>query len=242
MACETIGAPAMTTARLPIALLAVALELSACTGPAALLAALIPDGTTAVMLGNLEKVTDENRRAVAELEQAGRWDELARLSQENLAKDRANADWWLVLGYARSQLGQYAAAADAFGTAVRLEPDASAGWHLLAQAYRAAGEPHRAVNALNNALTATRDSPMTFFLLGESYTDLRRYEDAAAAYREAVRAHEQFPAAWFALARTYARLGRVDDARAARSRLQELDPQLAARLEDDASARELPSR
>lgn len=232
----------MTTARLSIVVLAVAFMLTACTGPQAILASLIPDGTTAIVLGNLEKVSDQNRRRVAELEQAGRWDELARFAAENVASDRANADWWLVLGYARSQLGQYPAAAEAFGTAARLEPDASVGWHLLAQAYRAAGEPHRAVNALNNALTATRDSPVTFFLLGESYTDLRRYEEAAAAYRDAVKADEQFPAAWFALARTYARLGRVDDARAARSRLEELDPKLAARLEDGASARELPSR
>ena len=232
----------MTTARYSIVMLAVVFMLAACTGPQALIASLIPDGTTAIVLGNLEKVSDENRKRVAALEQAGRWDELARLAEQNLATDRANADWWLVAGYARSQLGRYASAADAFGNAARLEPDNIGAWNLLAQAYRAAGEPHRAVNALNSALTVTRDSPVTFFLLGESYADLRRYEEAAAAYREAVRAHEQFPAAWFALARTYARLGRVDDARAARSRLEELDPKLAARLEDGASARELPAR
>ena len=232
----------MTSARYAVASLALAFTLSACSGPAAILASLIPDGTTAMMLGNLEKVSDENRKRVAALEQAGRWDELARLAEESLKKDPSNADWWLIAGYARSQLGGYSAAAEAFGNAARLEPDNNAAWNLLAQAYRGAGEPHRAVNALNNALTVTRDSPVTFFLLGESYSDLRRYEEAAAAYREAVRAHEEFPAAWFALARTYARLGRADDARAARARLEKLDPKLAARLEDGSGTTQLRPR
>ena len=169
-------------------------------------------------------MSDENRKRVAELEQAGRWDELARFAEQNLAKDRGNADWWLVAGYARSQLGQHREAADAYGEAVRLEPDNIAAWNLLAQAYRAAGEPRRAVNALNNALTATRDSPVTFFLLGESYTDLRRYEEAAAAYREAVRRTHFRRRGLRSPALTRGSAAREAGAR----RLERLDPKLAA--------------
>src|SRR6266511_1178018 len=207
-----------------IIVLLLALAVSACTPQSALLASLIPDGTAGVVLGKLEKVQDKNSKRIAELEAAGKWDELARFAAENIDKDRANADWWFVLGYARVQLRQYNEAINAFGTATRLEPDNIVAWNYLGQSYRAAGDPRRAVNALNSALNMARESPVTLYLLGESYGDLQRYDDAVVAYREAVAIEPEFPAAWFSLARTYARLGRNDDAQAARVRLQKLDP------------------
>jgi tetratricopeptide (TPR) repeat protein len=219
-----------------IAALALAALLSACTPQAALVAALVPQGTLNVVLGNLEQLEDTNRQRVAELERGGRWDELARFAERELGKERSNADWWLIAGYARSQLLQHGAAADAYAQVVRLEPDNPAGWHLLAQSHRAAGEPRRAVNALENARFALRDSPLTSYLLGESYSDLRRYDQAAAAYREALKIEQRFPAAWFALAMSYARLGRTAEAREAQGRLEKLDPQLARRLRETMSA------
>src|SRR3954469_2249930 len=98
------------------------LVLTACT-TAAILSALVPERMASTMLGNLEKVTEVNRQRVAELERAGRWDELAKLAEENIAKDARNADWWLILGYARSQTGAHESAAKAYGEAVRFEPD-----------------------------------------------------------------------------------------------------------------------
>lgn len=222
----------VTHARFSIAVAVLCCLLGGCTLQSALLAALVPDSAVSAMLGNLEHVSDENRKRVVELERGARWEELARLADENLKKDRSNAQWWLIAGYARSQMQQYGAAAQAYREAVRLEPDSATSWNLLGEAYRAGGEPRRAVNALNNALLAVRDSPMTFYLLGESYSDLRRYADAAAAYRGALGLEAKFPLAWFGLARAYRELGRTADAQEAQARLRTLDPELARRLEE----------
>lgn len=209
-----------------------AVLVSGCSPQAALLSALIPANTLSTLLGNFERVSEVNRIRVATLERDGQWAELGRLAEQNIAKDKANADWWLIAGYAHSQLGRHASAAEAYATAAWLEPDNFVAWNLLAQSYRAAGEPHRAVNTLNNALLAVRDSPQTYFLLGESYADLGRNNDAAAAYREALKIDARYTAAWYALAKAYERSGRMTQARDAESQLEKLDPQLAKRLRE----------
>lgn len=217
--------------RLAVAAFAAALMLTACA-QTALVAALVPEGTMSAVLGNLDKVSEQNRKRIVELERGARWDELRVFAEQNLEKDRRNAEWWLIAGYARSQLGQHREAADAYGEAVRLEPDNSVAWNLLAQSYRSAGDPRRAINVLNNASVALRDSPMTALLLGETYSDLGSFAEAASAYREAVRIDNQFAAAWFGLARAYGKLGRTAEAKEARARLERLDPKLARRLEE----------
>ena len=213
-----------------IAALAFVLSAPACTPKAALLSALLPQDTVNIMLGNLERVPDVNRRRVAELEKEGRWGELAAFAEAELSKDRANADWWLIAGYANSRLGKHDRATEAYSQVVRLEPDNAAGWHLLAQSHRASGEPERAVRILERARYALRDSPLTPYLLGESYSDLKRYDLAVPAYRDALKIEERFPAAWFALAMSYARLGRTVEASEAGLRLEKLDPAAARRL------------
>ena len=203
----------------------------ACTPQAALLASLVPQGTLEVLLGNLERVRSDYRERVVALERKGAWKELAALAAGELGKDRSNADWWLIAGYAHSRMREHAAAADAYAQVIRLEPDNPAGWHLLAQTHREAGAPHRAVNALNNALPALRDSALTYYLLGESYADMKRYAEAAAAYEGALKIEQQFPAAWFSLGIAYMRVGRVAEARSVAVHLGKLDPKLAERLD-----------
>lgn len=203
-----------------------------CTPQAALIAALVPPGTLNALLGNFERVPDENRRRVADLERRGDWAELARLSAQELSKDRANAEWWLIAGYAHSQVGEHGAAAEAYSNVVRIEPDIAPGWHLLAQTHRAAGEPHRAVNVLNNALLALRDSALTYYLLGETYSELKRDDEAVASYEGALKIEQKFPAAWYALGIAYMRLNRAADAHAAAGQLEKLDARLAGRLRD----------
>jgi tetratricopeptide (TPR) repeat protein len=222
--------PSLSSLRPLIAAAAVCIAFAACSPQMQLLAALTPDGTVSMLLGHLERVSDVNRKRVAELERAGRWDDLAQLAQQNLAQDPRNADWWLVLGYARSQAQDHSAAAKAYNEVVRLEPDNASGWNLLAQSHRAAGDSRRALGVLDNALLALRDAPVTVYLLGETYTDLGRFNEALEAYQKVLVMEPRFPAAWFGLARTYERLGRTDEARQARARLEKLDPQLAQRL------------
>ena len=209
---------------------AIVLALAGCM-TAGIIASLVPPGTANVLLGNMEKVSEVNRKRVGELARTGRWDDLAKLAEENTARERSNADWWLVLGYARSQSGDHRAAANAYREAVRVEPDNESAWNLLAQSHRALGDSERAVVVLNNALLALREAPVTVYLLGESYSDLGRYADARAAYEKSLSIEPQFAAAWLGLTRTYERLGLTDEAREARAKLQKLDPKLAKRLD-----------
>ena len=189
------------------AMLALAV-LSACTPQTAAIMSLLPDGTLSTVLGNLERVEDQNRKRVIELEARKDWDGLARLAEENLARDRNNSDWWIVAGYAHAQAGRHPRAIECYTEVVRLMPDDMLGWSLLAQAYRDAKQPARAVHTLDNALRVRTDSAEIWFLLGESYSDLDRDAPAAKAYFEAVRINNGFAQAWFGLGRAYARLGR----------------------------------
>ena len=207
-----------------------------CTPQQTLIAALVPHGAASTLLGNLQGVGADNRKRVAELERSQKWDELAKFAEQNLAKDRSNADWWIIKGYAQSQSGDHRAAAASYGEAVRLEPDNPTAWNMLAQSHRSAGDSQRAAVILERALLAVRDSPTTVFLLGESYGDLRRFDEAVAAYRQTLGIDPKFSAAWFGLSRAYSRLGREREAREARAMLEKLDPKLAQRLDSSADA------
>jgi tetratricopeptide (TPR) repeat protein len=204
--------------------------LCACTPQAALLMSAVPDGTLSTLLGNIRGMEDANRKRVAELEARKDWDGLAKLAEENLAKDRNNADWWTVAGYAHSQAGRHALAIECYSEVVRLSPDEMLGWGLLAQAYRDAKQPARAVQTLNNAHLVRRGTAESWFLLGESYSDLDRDLPAASAYREALERDRAFARAWFGLGRAYARLGRRAEFEQVLKSLGPLDPALAKQL------------
>lgn len=213
--------------------LSVVLALSAlagCTPQAMLASALIPDGTMSVFLGRLEKEEDGNRKRILQLEASKDWDGIAKFAEENLAKDRNNADWWFVAGYAHSEAGRHQRAIECYGEMVRLAPDDMLGSTSLAQEYRATKQPARAVQTLNNALRTRKGTPGIYFLLGESYADLDRDLPAAAAYREAVQLDGEFAKAWFGLGRAYARLGRREDYEKALTALGKLDSAMAQQL------------
>lgn len=204
--------------------------LSACTPQAALLWSLVPDGTVSVLLSHLEKEEDGNRKRILQLEARKDWDGIAKFAEENLAKDRNNADWWFIAGYAHSEAGRHQRAIECYSEMVRLAPDDMLGSSALAQSYRNAKQPLRAVQTLNNAHRVRKGTPATYFLLGESYSDLDRDLPAAAAYREAIQLDGEFARAWFSLGRAYARLGRTADYEAALKMLGKLNPALAKEL------------
>jgi tetratricopeptide (TPR) repeat protein len=227
------------SARAAICVLAIA-ALAGCTPEQHLLLSLIPDGTFPVLLSHLEKTDDANRRRVAELDARGDWKGLVQLADKNLAQDRFNSDWWMVKGYAYTQLGQHEQAAECYEEMVRLRPDNMLGWNLLAQSQRAARQPQRAAQTLNNALLIRRDSPATWFLLGESYTDLGNYRPATQAYRQAVRLNREFSQAWYGLGRSYARQGRHAEFEQIVQTLTRLDPPLAQQLANERPGPEAP--
>jgi tetratricopeptide (TPR) repeat protein len=206
------------------------LALPACTPQTALLMSALPDGTVAVLLSHLQGMEDDNRKRVADLEARKDWDGLAKLAEENLARDRNNADWWTVAGYAHSQAGRHALAIECYSEVVRRSPDEMLGWSLLAQSYRDAKQPARAVQTLNNAHRVRNGTAETWFVLGESYTDLNRDVPAASAYREALEFNREFARAWFGLGRAYARLDRRGDFEQVLTALQKLNPPLAKQL------------
>lgn len=220
-----------------IVAVAVAILLAGCTPHANLLMALVPDGTIPTVLGNLQGVADANRQRIVELESRGDWEGLAKFADDNLAKDRFNADWWFVAGYARTQLKQHARAVDAYGETVRIDPQNAMGWHALAQAYRNDSRSDRAVRVLEQYALVHRDSPMTLYLLGESLSDLKRWPEAAKVYRELLNLDGRLAEAWFGLGRAQARLGRAKEAREALSVLEQSAPHYAAAL-----AREIDPR
>ncbi len=214
------------------------LALSACTPQTSALMALMPDGTVPILLSHFEAVSDSNRQRLAEFEQRGDWDGLARFAEENLAKDGSSADWWTVAGYAYSRLRQPARAIECYAQVVRLAPDEPTGWNLLAQAYRDAGQPARAISTLNNALLVGKDTPATLYLLGESYDDIGRLQAAVDAYQQALKLNPEFARAWLGLGRAYVRQGRYAEAGEIIKVLEKHDPGLAAELAKLSSRRE----
>ena len=192
--------------------------------------AMIPDGAVSVLLSHFQGTDDVNRKRIAELEARKDWDGLAKFADENLAKDKNNADWWFVAGYAHAQAGRQPRAIECYTEMVRLAPDDMLGWVSLAQAYRDSKQPLRAAQTLNNAHNVRAGTPETYFMLGESYADLNRDLPAAAAYREALKLNNEFPQAWFGLGRASARLGRTADYESAMKALGKLNPALAKQL------------
>lgn len=205
-------------------------SLIGCTPQAALLLALVPEGTFETMLANMQGVSEPNRAKLEALEKKGDWQGIAQFAEDNIAREPRDPDWWVVAGYAYSRLGDHQRAAERFQESVRLSPDEIVGWNLLAQEQRALGQPERAIRTLESALRVSRDSPVTFYLLGESFSDLKRPNRAIEFYLQAIERDPRFVEAVYGLGLAYARLGRKTDFDDALKHLQSLDPAAAKQL------------
>ena len=204
--------------------------LAACNSPAALLLSLIPDGTFAALLNNMQDVDSPNTKKLAELGQKEDWNGIDALARENLARDPTNQDWWIMAGYAAIRLNQLPRANQCFAEAVRLSPSDIDAWNLLGESYRVMGQPDRAVRTLENALRVNQDSPMTYYVMGRSFQDLKRLDRALPYFEQTVHRAPQFAEGWFAYGQTAWSLGRrLEYARAIQA-LQPLDPAAAQRL------------
>lgn len=188
----------------------------------------------------MESVSEPNRRKLAELEQKGDWRGIADFAGQNLQRDSQNAEWWLVRGFAFTQMGELQPAIESFQEAVRFEPSEMVGWHLLAETQRAAKQPDRAVRTLEAALRVTQDNATTWYLLGESYHDLGNYERAAQAYTAALTRDSRNANAWYGLAVANYRLGRKQETDAALAGLRRVNPQLADKVTAQMAAQPAP--
>jgi|SRR6185503_3060942 len=202
----------------------------ACTPQQQLLFSLIPDGTFPTLLSHFERLEDANRRRIADFERRKDWEGLAKFAEENVQSDQTNSDWWLVAGYAYSQLKQRERAIRCYVEVVRLSPDDMFGWNALIEEYRAAGQTERAMQIANRALNVRTDVPETWYLVGEIYSDLRRYEQATNAYGAALKLDEQYPNALLGLGKAYVRLGRKAELQKVEEVLRKIDPAKAGEL------------
>jgi tetratricopeptide (TPR) repeat protein len=191
---------------------------------------LLPDGTFNALLGNMQSVSEPNRKRLAELERKGDWQGIADFAQQSLARDTQNAEWWVVRGYAFLRLEQFPRAAESFQEAVRYEPGEIVGWQLLGETYRLMKEPERAVRTMEAALRVSQDDATSWFILAEAYHDLGRFDRAATAYQQALNRDSRNVNAWYGLTVANYRLGRKQDTDAALAGLRRLDPQLADKV------------
>lgn len=218
-------------------LFALAALAAGCTPQAQLLAAVapymvnfIPLETMATVMSNLKGVDGKNQKRLDELMAKGDWEGVARFAEDNIAKERRIADWWVVAGLAYAQMGQYPKASERFAEAVRLEPGEMENRNLLALSQRLAGDPQRALKTLNEALRVSQQSPDTYYLIGECLMDLKQPERAAAAYERSLSLEPGSPEALYGLGLAYAQTGRSADAQMVASHLQKVQPALAAKL------------
>ena len=208
-----------------------------CTPQAQLLAAVapymvnfIPLETMATVMSNLKGVDGKNQKRLDELMTKGDWEGVARFAEDNIAKERRIADWWIVAGLAYAQMGQYQKASERFAEAVRLEPGDMENRNLLALSQRLAGDPQRALKTLNEALRVNQESADTYYLVGECLMDLKQPAKAAAAYERAVALEPQSAEALYALGLAYAETGRTADVQMVAKQLRQVQPALAAKL------------
>jgi tetratricopeptide (TPR) repeat protein len=182
------------------------------------------------VMDNLKGADEPNHAKLAELEAQKDWDGMVAFAQKNLKVDPMNADWWMVEGYAYTQLARYADAADAFRRVVQYSPDQIDGYNMLAEAYRVQGKPEEAIRTLDRALRVNQDSATTYFLIGESFNDLKEPDRAVEYFQLALRRDAKLVDAWYGLGVAYARLGRTADFDQVEQGLRQLSPPRADEL------------
>jgi tetratricopeptide (TPR) repeat protein len=169
---------------------------------------------------------DDARRKIAELERKGDWQTLAILAAQVSARDPADEDWLVILGYARLEAGDYRQAIDVLRQAAERVPEDVDPRNLQGEALRLSGQSEQAIQVLERSVMSHPNSPAGWFLLGEAYSDARRLERARAAYSESVRIEPEYGMGWFGLAGILARVGPRGEYEEVLKRLKAVNPEL----------------
>jgi len=168
----------------------------------------------------------DTRRQIAELEGKGDWQSLSAMAAQVAARDPSNADWLVILGYARLQAADYPQAMDILGKAAERSPEDADARNLHGEALRLSGQTERAVQVLERSVMSHPNSAPGWFLLGEAYGDSKRLERARTAFAESVRIEPEYSLGWFGLAGALARVGPREQYELALQRLKALSPEL----------------
>ena len=202
--------------------------LAACAGPLA----LIP-WTPLLSAALSSRAGDtETQKLINEFQQKGDWAGLAGLASDYLRGDSKDPDWWVILGYARLQQGNHAAAMEALARATQLNPEDVDGWNLLAEAQRLSGQSGPASRTLLRAMSIDSTSPVSPYLLGEIYRGNGDFEGAIGAYRRSLQLEPEYSPAWYGLGMTFISLGRREELSEVIEGLRKIEPRLAKELED----------
>lgn len=202
--------------------------LSACAGPLA----LIP--WTPLLSSALSSRAEgtETQKAIDVYQQKGDWAGLAGFAGQYLQVDSGDSDWWIVLGYARLQQGNHAAAIEALTRATQLNPEDIDGWNLLAEAQRLSGQSGQASRTLLRAMSIDSSSPVSPYLLGEIHRGSGDFDGAINAYRRSLQLEPDYSPAWYGLGMAFISLGRRDELAEVVDGLRKIDPRLAKEIED----------
>jgi tetratricopeptide (TPR) repeat protein len=182
------------------------------------------------LMSNMKGVDAPNQAKLAELEAKKDWDGMVAFAQKNLKVDPVSPDWWMVVGYAYTQMARYEDAASAFQKVVQYSPDQIDGYNLLAETYRVMGRPEDAIRVLDRGLRVNQESPTTYLLIGQSFSDLKQPDRALEYFQLALRRDVKLIPAWYGLGAAYARLGRTADFDEVERNLRQLSPPDADRL------------
>lgn len=129
-----------------------------------------------------------------DLESAGRHLELATLLDPGLAPA------WVNLGVTRSRMGDLEGALEAYGGALRADPDQPSALTNMAHVYRQQGRPAEAQAALRAAAEG-RSSPFTLIALADIERARGEIDRARGLLHRARRTHPKVPEIFDALAR-----------------------------------------
>ena len=113
-------------------------------------------------------------------------DEAIRYGKLAVALDPRHYDGWSLLGMAYHAKREYALAAEAFGNAAAVRPDAAPTQRNLGLALAEIGETERAEAALKRAFEIDGDAEAAFYL-GKLCYNAKRYEEALGYAVESIR-------------------------------------------------------
>ncbi|MEC5190994.1 MULTISPECIES: CDP-glycerol glycerophosphotransferase family protein [unclassified Arthrobacter] len=131
------------------------------------------------------------------------WELTGRHGEAQRAYDRAIATDFVLdarafgVGVFFQKRGRWVAAADAFKSAIRLNPTSAELQYKLGYALMRSYKWHESIESLRMAVAMDPAVPLWHYRLGFAYERLAEWEDSAHAYEYATTIHETAPSYWY---------------------------------------------
>jgi tetratricopeptide (TPR) repeat protein len=135
-----------------------------------------------------------------------------QMYERALALDPTDADLYLNIGTAATQLRLFEGAIKSFRTYIALRPNCHKGYNNLAGCLRDKGDIDEAIEVLRNAITIMPESAQLWVTLGTVMGELSDFANAQTFYKEALRLEPNMARAWHNLAHALNHTGPFDEA------------------------------